>query len=109
MRARWAVPCTATARSKSTSPRSSEQGISPLRLSTDEDRKQVQRDAAHQHDRRHLAQALISELRSFLLREESGLSDTPLTRMRGNLDACRRTRVEVSEAQRSGTRDRRRV
>ena len=34
-----------------------------------------------------------------MLREESGLSDT-LTRMRGNLDACRRTRVEVSEAQR---------
>ena len=35
---------------------------------------------------------------SFLLKEESGLADT-LVRMRSNLDACRRTRTEVKEAQ----------
>ena len=75
-----------------------EQGISPLRLSTDEDRNKFN-EMLRTSMTGGISRALTSELRSFLLREESGLGDT-LTRMRGNLDACRRTRVEVSEAQR---------
>ena len=75
-----------------------EHGISPLRLSTDEDRNKFN-EMLRTSMTGGISRALTSELRSFLLREESGLGDT-LTRMRGNLDACRRTRVEVSEAQR---------
>ncbi|HEY3252930.1 MAG TPA: chromosome partition protein MukB, partial [Polyangiaceae bacterium] len=75
-----------------------EQGISPLRLSTDEDRNKFN-EMLRTSMTGGISRALTSELRSFLLREESGLGDT-LGRMRGNLDACRRTRVEVSEAQR---------
>jgi len=75
-----------------------EQGVSPLRLSTDEDRNKFN-EMLRTSMTGGISRALTSELRSFLLREESGLGDT-LTRMRGNLDACRRTRVEVSEAQR---------
>ncbi|HET7540528.1 MAG TPA: chromosome partition protein MukB [Polyangiaceae bacterium] len=75
-----------------------ERGISPLRLSTDEDRNKFN-EMLRTSMTGGISRALTSELRSFLLREESGLGDT-LTRMRGNLDACRRTRVEVSEAQR---------
>jgi chromosome partition protein MukB len=75
-----------------------EQGISPLRLSTDEDRSKFN-EMLRTSMTGGISRALTSELRSFLLREESGLGDT-LTRMRGNLDACRRTRIEVSEAQR---------
>jgi len=75
-----------------------EQGIGPLRLSSDEDRNKFN-EMLRTSMTGGISRALTSELRSFLLREESGLSDT-LTRMRGNLDACRRTRVEVSEAQR---------
>ncbi|HEY0467265.1 MAG TPA: chromosome partition protein MukB, partial [Polyangiaceae bacterium] len=75
-----------------------EQGLSPLRLNTDEDRNKFN-EMLRTSMTGGISRALTSELRSFLLREESGLGDT-LTRMRGNLDACRRTRVEVSEAQR---------
>lgn len=75
-----------------------EHGVSPLRLSTDEDRNKFN-EMLRTSMTGGISRALTSELRSFLLREESGLGDT-LTRMRGNLDACRRTRVEVSEAQR---------
>ena len=75
-----------------------EQGVGPLRLSTDEDRNKFN-EMLRTSMTGGISRALTSELRSFLLREESGLGDT-LTRMRGNLDACRRTRVEVSEAQR---------
>ena len=75
-----------------------ERGISPLRLSTDEDRNKFN-EMLRTSMTGGISRALTSELRSFLLREESGLGDT-LTRMRGNLDACRRTRIEVSEAQR---------
>src|SRR6185312_17452969 len=39
------------------------------------------------------------ELRDFLLKEETGLADT-LKRMRANLDACRRTRIEVEDSRR---------
>ena len=75
-----------------------EHGISPLRLSVDEDRNKFN-EMLRTSMTGGISRALTSELRSFLLREETGLGDT-LTRMRGNLDACRRTRVEVSEAQR---------
>ena len=75
-----------------------EHGISPMRLSTDEDRNKFN-EMLRTSMTGGISRALTSELRSFLLREESGLGDT-LSRMRGNLDACRRTRVEVSEAQR---------
>jgi chromosome partition protein MukB len=75
-----------------------ERGVSPLRLSTDEDRNKFN-EMLRTSMTGGISRALTSELRSFLLREESGLGDT-LSRMRGNLDACRRTRVEVSEAQR---------
>ena len=75
-----------------------EHGISPLRLSVEEDRNKFN-EMLRTSMTGGISRALTSELRSFLLREESGLGDT-LTRMRGNLDACRRTRVEVSEAQR---------
>jgi chromosome partition protein MukB len=75
-----------------------EAGVSPLRLSTDEDRNKFN-EMLRTSMTGGISRALTSELRSFLLREESGLGDT-LSRMRGNLDACRRTRVEVSEAQR---------
>ena len=46
-----------------------------------------------------ISRALTTDLRAFLLKEESGLGDT-LARMRANLDACHRTRVEVGEARR---------
>ncbi len=75
-----------------------EHGVSPLRLSVDEDRNKFN-EMLRTSMTGGISRALTSELRSFLLREESGLGDT-LSRMRGNLDACRRTRVEVSEAQR---------
>src|SRR6185436_18610745 len=44
-----------------------------------------------------ISRTLTSDLRSFLFKQQTGLFDT-LTRMRKNLDACRRTRIEVSEA-----------
>src|SRR5690606_27229677 len=46
-----------------------------------------------------ISRAITSELRAFLLKEESSLADT-LQRMRANLDACRRTRTEVQESRR---------
>jgi chromosome partition protein MukB len=46
-----------------------------------------------------ISRALTGGLREFLLKAETGLADT-LKRMRGNLDACRRTRIEVETAQR---------
>jgi chromosome partition protein MukB len=73
-------------------------GISPLRLTSDEDRNKFN-EMLRTSMTGGISRALTSELRTFLLREETGLGDT-LSRMRGNLDACRRTRIEVSEAQR---------
>jgi len=73
-------------------------GVSPLRLSLDEDRNKFN-EMLRTSMTGGISRALTSELRSFLLREETGLGDT-LSRMRGNLDACRRTRIEVAEAQR---------
>ena len=74
-----------------------ERGITPLRLTTDEERSRFN-DMLRTSMTGGISRALTSEFRSFLLKEESGLADT-LVRMRGNLDACRRTRTEVKEAQ----------
>ncbi len=73
-----------------------ERGVNPLRLATDEERSKLH-DMLRTSMTGGISRALTSELRSFLLKEESGLADT-LVRMRANLDACRRTRTEVAEA-----------
>ncbi len=73
-----------------------ERGVTPLRLSTDEERNKLN-ERLRTSMTGGISRALTAELRSFLLREESGLSDT-LGRVRKNLDACRRTRIEVAEA-----------
>lgn len=74
-----------------------DRGITPLRLVADEERTRFN-DMLRTSMTGGVSRALTSEFRSFLLRKESGLADT-LVRMRGNLDACRRTRTEVNEAQ----------
>ena len=75
-----------------------EYGVTPLRLSTDEDRNKLN-EMLRTSMTGGISRALTSELRSFLLRQQPGLADT-LQRMRSNLDACRRTRTEVQDAQR---------
>ncbi len=74
-----------------------ELGVGALRLATDEDRGRLG-DMLRTSMTGGISRAITSELRSFLLREQGSISDT-LSRMRENLNACRRTRVEVSEAQ----------
>ena len=73
-------------------------GVTPLRLGTDEERGKLN-EMLRTSMTGGISRALTSDLRSFLLKEESGLADT-LQRMRANLDACRRTRTEVQESQR---------
>jgi len=73
-----------------------ERGVNPLRLATDEERSKLH-DMLRTSMTGGISRALTSELRSFLLKEETGLADT-LVRMRANLEACRRTRTEVAEA-----------
>jgi len=73
-----------------------ELGIGPLRLSTDEERNKFN-DMLRTSMTGGISRTLTSDLRSFLFKQESGLFDT-LSRMRQNLDACRRTRLEVSES-----------
>jgi chromosome partition protein MukB len=73
-----------------------ERGVNPLRLATEEERTKLH-DMLRTSMTGGISRALTSELRSFLLKEESGLADT-LVRMRANLEACRRTRTEVAEA-----------
>jgi len=75
-----------------------DQGVSPLRLGTDEERNKLN-EMLRTSMTGGISRALTSELRSFLLKEEGGLADT-LQRMRANLDACRRTRTEVQDARR---------
>ena len=75
-----------------------EHGVTPLRLGTDEERNKLN-EMLRTSMTGGISRALTSELRSFLLKEESGLADT-LQRMKANLDACRRTRTEVQESQR---------
>ena len=75
-----------------------EQGVTPLRLGTDEERNKLN-EMLRTSMTGGISRALTSELRSFLLKEESGLANT-VQRMRSNLEACRRTRTEVQEARR---------
>ncbi|MBK6519919.1 MAG: chromosome partition protein MukB [Polyangiaceae bacterium] len=74
-----------------------ERGITPLRLATDEDRNKLN-EMLRTSMTGGISRALTTELRGFLLKEETGLADT-LARMRKNLDACHRTRTEVVESQ----------
>lgn len=73
-----------------------DRGITPLRLATDEERGKLN-EMLRTSMTGGISRALTSELRGFLLREETGLADT-LVRMRGNLEACRKTRQEVESA-----------
>src|SRR5262245_49460430 len=73
-----------------------ERGITPMRLTSEEDRGKLN-EMLRTSMTGGISRALTSELRGFLLKEETGLSDT-LSRMRANLEACRRTRGEVAEA-----------
>lgn len=73
-------------------------GISPLRLGLDEERNKFN-DMLRTSMTGGISRTLTSELRWFVFRQDTGLSDT-LGRMRGSLDACRRTRTEVLEARR---------
>jgi len=73
-------------------------GVTPMRLSNDTDRNKLN-EMLKTSMTGGMSRGLLSELRTFLLKEESGLAET-LQRMRNNLDSCRRTRTEVQEAQR---------
>ena len=73
-------------------------GVTPLRLGTNEERNRLN-EMLRTSMTGGISRSLTSELRSFLLKEETGLADT-LQRMKANLDACRRTRTEVQESQR---------
>jgi chromosome partition protein MukB len=75
-----------------------DQGVTPLRLGTDEERNKLN-EMLRTSMTGGISRALTSELRSFLLKEEGGLADT-LQRMRANLDACRRTRDRGQESRR---------
>src|SRR3989441_873678 len=75
-----------------------DRGVTPLRLGTEEDRIKLN-EMLRTSMSGGLSRALTNELRDFLLKEEMGLADT-LKRMRANLEACRRTRVEVEESRR---------
>lgn len=71
-------------------------GISPMRLSSDEERNKYN-DMLRTSMTGGISRALTSELRSFVFKQELGLSDT-LGRMRTNLNACRKTRLEVADS-----------
>lgn len=73
-----------------------ERGITPMRLAGDEERTKLN-DMLRTSMTGGISRALTSELRGFLLKEETGLADT-LSRMRANLEACARTRSEVAES-----------
>ncbi len=73
-----------------------ERGITPMRLATEEERGKLN-EMLKTSMTGGISRALTSELRGFLLKEETGLGDA-LARMRANLDACRRTRAEVAES-----------
>lgn len=75
-----------------------DRGVLPLRLGTDEDRNKYN-DMLRTSMSGGISRALTTDLRSFVLREETGLGDA-LARMRENVDACHRTRIEVREAAR---------
>src|SRR5690606_13332209 len=73
-----------------------ERGVTPMRMALDEARNKYN-EMLRTSMTGGISRALTSQLRTFVLKEESALSDT-LARMRGNLGACRKTRTEVQEA-----------
>lgn len=73
-----------------------DRGITPLRLSTEEERSKMN-EMLRTSMTGGISRALTTDLRGFLLKEDQGLSST-LSRMRQSLDTCQRTRVEVREA-----------
>ena len=75
-----------------------EHGITPMKMGTDAERNKLN-EMLRTSMTGGMSRGLVSELRSFLLKEDGGLAGT-LRTMRANLDACRRTRTEVREAQR---------
>ncbi len=73
-----------------------DQGVTPLRLATDEERNKFNQ-MLRTCMQGGISQSLTTGLREFLFRREPGLVDN-LKQMRGNLEACRRTRREVEDA-----------
>lgn len=72
-------------------------GVTPMRLVSEDEREKFN-EVLRTSMVGGISRALGGELRSFLLKEESGLTDA-LKQMRSNLDACRKTRSEVKEAE----------
>lgn len=72
-------------------------GVMPLRLGTEEEKTKLN-DMLRTSMMGGISRALTSDLRGFLLKEDTGLSAS-VGRMRDNLAACRRTRIEVTESQ----------
>lgn len=77
-------------------------GVTPMRL-VNEDERDKFNEVLRTSMVGGISRALGGELRSFLLKEETGLADS-LKQMRSNLDACRKTRGEVTEAQKIESR-----
>ncbi|MCL2639209.1 MAG: chromosome partition protein MukB [Phycisphaerales bacterium] len=75
-----------------------ELGVTPLRLASEEDRTKFN-DMLQTSMTGGISRSLTTGLRNFLLKEETGLADT-LKRMKDNLEACRRTRIEVEDSRR---------
>ncbi len=73
-----------------------ELGVSPMRLGSDEELGKYN-DMLRTSMTGGISRALTSELRSFVFKQETGLSDA-LGRMRTSLNACRKTRLEVAES-----------
>ena len=73
-----------------------ERGITPMRLVGEEDRNKFN-EMLRTSMTGGISKTLTQELRSFVLKKESGLADT-LSLMRANLDSCRRSRGEVQDA-----------
>lgn len=73
-------------------------GVTPMRMAGDEERARFN-DMLRTSLVGGISKALTGGLRSFLLREDTGLAST-LKKMRSNLDSCRRTRQQVTEAAR---------
>jgi chromosome partition protein MukB len=73
-----------------------DRGVTPLRMGTDEERNKLN-EMLRTSMTGGISRALTTDLRAFLLKAEAGLGEA-LSRMRANLDACHRTRIEVGEA-----------
>ena len=73
-------------------------GVTPMPLSTDSERAKLN-ELLRTSMLGGISRRLGEGLRGFLLRPEEGLGDT-LIRIRGSLDDCRRTRMQVEESRR---------